>query len=210
MAAEIDPRLRVDVVALAIASRPHQAGLVDEIGVAEHRDGPGKRACNGEPGRGQPLHRTILWNGCDRVHQCSKPLARHKKLDSDAAGGLDRLDERSPDVMPRREWLAAVAQRYDVRETIDDGRTDDLLYVRDAVVPGGSNADWRWKERRPAAVAREFVAAFRQGAAPVGAILRALPRRSSKCILVGPRIAERPPIRWKTSGRNGVGAGVRH
>src|SRR6516165_8454425 len=157
MAAEIDPRLRVDVVALEIASRPHQAGLVEEIGVAEHGHGPGKRACNGEPGRGQPLHRTILWNRRDRIHQCRKPLARHKKLDGDAAGGLDRLHEPSPDVMPRRKWLAAVAQRYDVRETIDDRRTDDLLYVHDAVVPGGSDADWRGKERRPAAVAREFV-----------------------------------------------------
>src|SRR5262249_42659939 len=165
MAADVDPRLCIDVIILEIAAWPHQTGLIDKISVAEHRPGPRERGSNGKAGRGQPQRWTILWNSCDRLHQCVEPLARHDKLDGDGAGGLDRIHERSPDVMPRRKRLAAVAQRYDIREAIDDGRADDPLHVRDAVAPGGSDADWRGKERRPAAVARELVAAFRQGAA---------------------------------------------
>src|SRR5262245_52711800 len=162
MAADVDPRLCIDVMILEIAARPHQAGLIDEISVAEHRPGPRERGSNFKAGRRQPQRRTILWNSCDRFHQCVEPLARHEKLDGDAAGGFDRIHERSPDVMPRGKRLSAVAQRYDIREAIDDGRADDLLHMRDAVVPGSSDADWRGKERRPAAVARELVAAFRE------------------------------------------------
>jgi hypothetical protein len=70
MAAHVEPRLRVDGLAVEVAPGPDEPALVDEIGVAEDRRGAGERAARAQAAardalRGPALRRRL--DGAERA-----------------------------------------------------------------------------------------------------------------------------------------------
>ena len=152
MAADVEPRLRIDRLALEVASRTNEAPLVDEVGVGEDGRGARQRAARGQPGPGEARRRLALGRRLDGGQRAVERRTRRQQLHGRAAPGLQDGGEGAARIVTVGQRLDAEGQRQHVGEAVDDRGPDDALEHHRRAVGRGDEAHGRREQRGPATV----------------------------------------------------------